>query len=387
MIGGSLGGLTAALLLRDCGHEVTIFERSAAQLEQRGAGIGFLPETYRYLVERAGVDLDTISITTEHIRHLDRTASVIHDRKHTYRFSSWNTVYRELLRCFGLDRYWLGHEVEAVEQTATKASLRISGQAQFDADLVVCADGVSSRFRSVLIPGLEPNYAGYVAWRGMVPEAELAKATSDRLIDAITYVVTANSHILVYPIPGIDGSVQPGERLINFVWYRNYLAGPELQDLLLGKDGRQRDVSLPPGMVRDEHAAEMTAVAVARLPAPVADVVAQTAEPFVQVVFDAEVPNMAFGRICLIGDAACVARPHAAAGTAKAADDAWALADSLKKHNDDVVAALSEFEARQLEVGRQLVARTRRIGAASQFEMTWDPAGTGHIFGLHGPGR
>jgi 2-polyprenyl-6-methoxyphenol hydroxylase-like FAD-dependent oxidoreductase len=53
VIGGSLGGLTVALLLRELGLDVTVYERSGAELEQRGAGIGFLPASSRYLVERA----------------------------------------------------------------------------------------------------------------------------------------------------------------------------------------------------------------------------------------------------------------------------------------------------------------------------------------------
>lgn len=60
--GGSLGGLTAALLLRDLELDVTVYERSPAELEQRGAGIGFLPASYRYLVERAGRSLEAISV-------------------------------------------------------------------------------------------------------------------------------------------------------------------------------------------------------------------------------------------------------------------------------------------------------------------------------------
>jgi len=55
--GGSLGGLSAALVLRDLGADVTVYERSPAELEQRGAGIGFLPASSRYLVERAGLDI------------------------------------------------------------------------------------------------------------------------------------------------------------------------------------------------------------------------------------------------------------------------------------------------------------------------------------------
>ena len=57
VVGGSIGGLTAACLLRDSGHDVLIYERSAVELQQRGAGIGFLPATYRYLKDRAGLDL------------------------------------------------------------------------------------------------------------------------------------------------------------------------------------------------------------------------------------------------------------------------------------------------------------------------------------------
>ncbi len=72
VVGGSLGGLHAALLLADLGVEVDVYERSPAELVQRGAGIGFLPESARYLVERAGVALDRISVATSHIRYLGR---------------------------------------------------------------------------------------------------------------------------------------------------------------------------------------------------------------------------------------------------------------------------------------------------------------------------
>ena len=95
VVGGSLGGLTAALLLHDLGIDVDVYERSPAALMQRGAGIGFLPESARYLVERAGVALDRVSVATAHIRYLDRHGGVIYDGRHSYRFSSWNTVYRE----------------------------------------------------------------------------------------------------------------------------------------------------------------------------------------------------------------------------------------------------------------------------------------------------
>jgi 2,6-dihydroxypyridine 3-monooxygenase len=199
--------------------------------------------------------------------------------------------------------------------------------------------------------------------------------------------VYANSHILVYPIPGRDGSVTPGERLINIVWYRNYLAGDDLDDLLVDSRGHHREVSVPPGAVRPDHVAEARAVAAARLPGPIAEAVLAIEDLFVQVVLDLEVPRMAFGRACLIGDAAFVARPHAAAGTAKAAEDAWTLGDALAAHPDDPTAALAVWEPGQLALGRSLLARTRAIGRRSQIDGTWRAGDPELIFGLHGPGK
>jgi 2,6-dihydroxypyridine 3-monooxygenase len=384
--GGSLGGLTAGLVLRDLGFDVTIYERSPAELEQRGAGIGFLPDSYRYLVERAGLALDDISTVTDRIRYLSRAGDVVHDEAHTYRFSSWNTVYRELLRAFGRDRYVLGCEVLGFAQDADGVDVSLAGGETVLVDLLVCADGIGSRFRRELLPAVEPVYAGYVAWRGMVPVGTLEPGVVKALDDAITYFVYANSHILVYPIPGPDGSVDPDRRLMNFVWYRNYLQGGDLADVLTDARGVPREISLPPGGARAEHVAELRATAAARLPAVVASVVTAVEAPFLQVIYDVEVSRMAFGRACLVGDAAWVARPHAAAGTAKAAADGWALADAIATQAD-IPAALAAWEPGQLELGRQLVQRTRRIGSRSQVECNWRPGDPELIFGLFGPGR
>src|SRR5262249_45082165 len=54
VVGGSLGGLTAALVLRDTGCDVRVFERSSSALQARGAGIAALDATLRYLIGRAG---------------------------------------------------------------------------------------------------------------------------------------------------------------------------------------------------------------------------------------------------------------------------------------------------------------------------------------------
>jgi 2,6-dihydroxypyridine 3-monooxygenase len=103
-------------------------------------------------------------------------------------------------------------------------------------------------------------------------------------------------------------------------------------------------------------------------------------------VVDLAVERMAFGRTCLIGDAAFAVRPHAAAGTAKAAADAWALRDALADHPGDVSAALATWEPGQLALGRSLLERTRAIGRRSQVDNDWRPGDPELIFGLYAAG-
>ncbi|NCX04483.1 MAG: monooxygenase [Actinobacteria bacterium] len=386
VVGGSIGGLTAALVLQDLGHDVCVYERSPVPLSQRGAGIGLLQETSRYLTDVAGIDINDISVATSAIRYLARDNSVLHETSHPYRFSSWNTIYRQLLNRLDESNYRLSHEmVTWSEPHNTTVAVDFTNGGSIESELVVFADGVNSLARATLLPGSQPNYSGYVAWRGMVPESKLSSSTLAALDNALTYHVYPHSHILVYPIPGIDGETEIGKRLFNFVWYRNYAAGTELQDLLTDANGVQREVSLPPGAVSPHHINEMKTHAAEWLPAPIAELVRRTEQPFLQVVFDLMIDKMVFGNTCLLGDAAFLGRPHAAAGTAKAADDAWALSSALSSHSS-LSDALRQYESTQMAVGRQLIDRTERIGRRSQFDCNWVPGDKEFLFGLKGPG-
>lgn len=386
VVGGSLGGLTTALVLRDIGCDVTVYERSAQTLQARGAGIVVLEQTLRYPVERQGINASQISSSIDWVRFLDRDGSVQYAEERQYRFSSWNTMYRTLLSAFPDERHFLGHEMTSFENHPDGVSVTFSNGTTVDADLLVCADGISSVARTKLFPDVLPRYSGYVGWRGLIPEAELSKQTYDALFDALTYQLLPNSHILVYAIPGHQGEVRPGERLMNVVWYRN-VDEPELGWFLTDRTGQQRSVSLPPNSARQDVIDEMRAYAAAHLAPPINEVVAALPEPFVQAVFDIEVPRMVSGRTCLIGDAAFAVRPHAAAGTAKAAEDGWVLAEELDKANGNIENALAGWEKRQLTLGANLVARTREIGDRSQFTGDFTPGDPRLVFGLYGPGR
>jgi 2,6-dihydroxypyridine 3-monooxygenase len=384
--GGSLTGLTAALVLRDAGCQVDVHERSAAPLEGRGGGIVLHPVTVRYLLEKALLDLHTVSTSATFHRYLAADGTVLAESVRRYRFTGYNALYGSLLRAFGHEHYHLGHEVTGLVHDAEGVGLTFSDGSTARCDLLVAADGVSSFVRRTVLPGVQQRYGGYVAWRGVVDERELGSRTAAALDDAVTYHLGPGMHALTYPIPHHDGSVEPGRRLMNLVWYRNVPAGRPLAELLTDRWGTRRDVSLPPGSVRDEQVAELRATAAAVLPLPLAEVARRVREPFLQVILDVEVPRMAFGRVCLVGDAAFAVRPHAGAATAKGADDAWALAEALARCGDDVGAALRGWEPAQLELGRALLERTRELGDGVQFRGDWVPGDPSLAFGLRRPG-
>jgi 2,6-dihydroxypyridine 3-monooxygenase len=292
VLGGSLGGLTAGLVLRDVGCDVHVFERSGVALQQRGAGIAVLDATIRYFVENQVLDVDQVCTSTGWIRYLHPDGSTRYEERHRYRFSSWNTIYRSLRSRLG-ERYHLGKEVIEFDQDGDGVTIRFADGEVSTWDMLVCADGVGSTTRQRLLPDVGPGYAGYVAWRGTVPEPELGAETLGRLHDAITYQLMPNSHILVYPIPNVDGSCQPGRRLMNFVWYRNVAAAIELAALMTDRERQLHSVSLPPGAVQDCYRDEIRAVARDTVAAATAEVVTNTAEPFVQVIVDVEVSTMA----------------------------------------------------------------------------------------------
>jgi 2,6-dihydroxypyridine 3-monooxygenase len=388
VVGGSLGGATTGLVLRDVGCDVHVFERSRSPLQERGAGIAVLDITIRYLVEHDIVNLGDICTSTHWLRYLQADGSVQYEEQRRYRFSSWNSIYRALIGCLSEERYHLGTEVVGFGQDGRSVTVRFADGSTGSWDMLVGADGIGSTVRHILLPKVEPHYAGYVGWRGTVTESLLSSETFRALDDSITYQLLPRSHILVYPIPSQEGAVGPGRRLMNFVWYRNVAGGAELEALMTDREGELRASSLPPGAVQERFVEEIRDFAAARMAPPIAEVVLRTEKPFVQVIFDLEVSTMAIGRVCLVGDAAFAARPHAAAGTAKAAANAWALAEAMAGAHGDVEHALQNWEPHQLALGRNLVERARDIGNRSQFESRrWLPGDPSLIFGLYGPGR
>jgi 2,6-dihydroxypyridine 3-monooxygenase len=380
VMGGSLAGLSAASFLRRAGCEVVVFERSRWPLEGRGAGIVLHPAVFRAF-ERDPLEVSAQAVV---LRYLDESGNIASERPCDYRFISYAALHRAMMEGIDPDDYQLGSEVVDFAERDGTVEVKLADGRRERGDLLVCADGIGSTARRKLLPDVEPSYAGYVGWRGTVVERELSEQSFRTFAQAITYCIRPNSHILVYSIPSLDGSLEPGRRLTNWVWYRN-VDPSALDRLLVDRHGIRHDVSVGTGEVPDDTVAELVADAASSYPPPLVELITKSRKPFVQVVFDVAVPRMVFGRIVLVGDAAFALRPHVAVGTAKAAEDAWTLARALAESAGDLPGALREWEAGQIALARSAMKRARDAGARSQFENRWR-VGDPLPFGLYRAG-
>jgi 2-polyprenyl-6-methoxyphenol hydroxylase-like FAD-dependent oxidoreductase len=359
--GGSIGGLCAGVALRGIGGDVEVHERTPGAMTSRGAGI-VVQDDLLHLLRRHGT-FELPATACRQRRYLlpdggDGVTTAV-----LQRFTSWDAIYRTLRSAFPDERYHPGSTLSGFTWSDGRIKAQFAEGGEVAADLLVGADGSRSGTRHRLLPEVEPRYAGYVAWRGTIEEARLAPGLVRFFDESFTFCgARSGGHILCYFIPGPGAATEPGRRRLNWVWYVNTPAGPALDRLLTDRNGERHIGSVPAGMVPDALTRDIRAATV-REPHPrLAELVRATSDPFLQIIQDVAVARMVFGRVCLLGDAAFVLRPHAAAATAKAAADATALAAALAADPGDPDAALRAWEALRLERGRALLDHAVALG-------------------------
>ena len=358
--GGSIAGLCAGALLQRLGFEVELFERSREALASRGAGIVPHPELFEALGE-VGARIDaTIGVPVVGRRTFAPDGRLLGEHALPQIMMSWDRLFR-LIREQLPDRcYHAGRAIVGFETDEDGVTVRLADGGRARADWLIGADGIRSSVRRQLLPELEPAYAGYVAWRGLIEERAMSAAARAALCQHMAFCLPPGEQMLGYPVPGADEALAPGQRRYNLVWYRP-VAAAELPALLTDADGRRYDLSIPPARMAAMPVAEMRAAAGALAAPCFLEVVRLLEHPFVQAIYDLESPRLVFDRVVLIGDAAFVARPHAGMGATKAALDAVTLARALAA--PDPAASLRDWESRRLRYGQALVARARWLGS------------------------
>jgi 2-polyprenyl-6-methoxyphenol hydroxylase-like FAD-dependent oxidoreductase len=364
IIGGSLGGLFTGNLLRQIGWNVDIFERSTHDLDSRGGGIVLQPEVVE-VFHRAGVDIQTIDLgVRSQYRTVFRPDGSIQSKYLAPQTqTSWSLIYTTLKAAFGEGNYHRAKTLVSIDQgpEAQTVSARFEDGTRETGELLIGADGGNSVVRQQFWPTIRPSYAGYLAWRGLLPEDAMPPVAREMLHGDFGFANNKGSHILGYLVPGEHNDVRPGYRLYNWVWYR--VADERLlEEIMTDRNGHPRGYAIPEGLLADRWVKHLHRDAENLIPLPFREVVEATTHPFAQAIRDLASDHMVAGRVVIIGDAAAIPRPHTAASTSKAATNALRLVDELKASPNDVAAALARWEPPQVALGKYLCEQGSSTG-------------------------
>ncbi len=364
VVGGSLTGLATGILLRAIGWEVDVYERSPKGLSDRGAGIVMQQETLELLRLCGAKDDQDVGVMLTHRKYLDRHGSTISFDRMPQLMTSWGLLYAWFERSFPEKNYHLDQEFESMQQSSVAVTSCFKSGIGINSDLLIAADGFRSSVRGLVLPKIRPEYAGYVAWRGVVPESGVSADLISVFDDNFTFFRMAESHILCYLIPSEGGRTDVGQRRLNWVWYWN-LTEAELGPLLTDAEGVRRAYAIPPGALDPKQERKQRDIAERTLPPAFRELVGATKEPFVQAIMDLACPQLVFERTILMGDASFVIRPHTAASTSKGIANAFSLARELSK-KQGLSEALELWNHTELNRGERLMSYGQGLGRSKR---------------------
>jgi 2-polyprenyl-6-methoxyphenol hydroxylase-like FAD-dependent oxidoreductase len=360
VIGGSIAGLFVGAFLRRIGWQVDIYERSSIELIGRGVGIFATHLELLEALDKCGAGTVDIGVIAYKRITFDRKGDVIAEKPLLQIVTSWDRLRQVLLKAVDRQRYHFGHAFERVEQEGDSVQVHFANGCSERADLLVACDGFRSSVRARLAPDVQPIYSGYYIWRGAPNESDLSPETRRTMFPYLSFFLADQLQALGYPIPGMDDELRTGHRRYNFGWYRVADAA-KLQQMCVDDHGHEYEFGMPPPVVRKDLVVQMRAEAESLLPPQYLDCLQHIDQPFFTPVYDFCSPQLVFGRVALVGDAASTPRPHVGFGVSKAGAEAQALAEALSNH-DDIDRALAAYNAARQPLSERIVAHGRKLG-------------------------
>jgi salicylate hydroxylase len=349
VVGGGIGGISAACSLLDRGVDVTVFEQARA-LGEIGAGVLLLPNGLRQL-ERMGLGeaLAAVGAKIGGGSPYYRADGTVVGPIVTTDSTGWNGVYgmhrADLLNALAAKlppkTIRIGHRCVGIDQTVASAQLQFAHGDSFEADIIIAADGIHSTLQKCVVEPTPPEYSGVRAYRGLIPREKLPGWPEA----AHMVWMGDGKHFIAYPVRG--------GRLLNYVGFvptenetiESWFATGDVEELSASFDGWD------PRIVR---------------------LLETVGSCYWWGLYDRRpLASWISGRLVLLGDAAHAMLPHLGQGANQAIEDGIALAVFLEGRDpDEVPDILPRYEIfrRARTDGIQAEARKTGLRYDSKYE-------------------
>jgi len=329
VIGGGIGGLTAALCLYKIGFDVHVYEQARA-LREVGAGINVPPNATRIIHALGlGEDLAKLGVMPMgvHQRRWDDGRTLLrsslgteierHFGFHQYQ-SHRADVLNMLIGAMPPERLHLSHRLVSFSERGNKVEAQFENGARVSADALIGADGIHSTVQRLLFGATAPHFTGCVAYRGLVPAEKVAHLDLEVVLQI---TMGPGGHFINYFVAS--------KRLVNFV-------------------GVVEQASWTKESWTDSCDIAQARAAFAGWHKQVRGLLGAVEETFIWGLFDrAPLPRWSVGRVTLLGDACHPMLPFMAQGAAQAMEDGMTLMACMHQIAD-VPEALARYQELRL---------------------------------------
>jgi 5-methylphenazine-1-carboxylate 1-monooxygenase len=367
IVGAGIGGLTAALSLREIGVDVDVFE-AVEELRPLGVGINLLPHAVRELSALGLLEqLRTRSVAPERLLYCTdrgqeiwreprgKAAGYPHPQLSTHRGWLQQVLHDAFVERLGREHLHLGHRLMRIEDT-TERPVAVFADDAVEADVVVAADGIHSAVRAQFHPGEGPPlWNGSLMWRGL---AEIPPVLDGR---TLVWAGHPDQKFVGYPI---SDEVE-GRQTFNFIAELRRPGSP----LAAREDWNRR------GELGD-FLPEFERWTFDWLDVP--NVISSAQDTFLFPMVDRDpLGTWNFGRTTLLGDAAHPMYPIGSNGASQAILDARVLAGCILRHGDDLDVALARYEGVRRPATAAIVQANRGLGPELPMKLVHERAPDG----------
>ena len=335
IIGAGIGGLTTAIALKQKGFKVRVFEQ-AKTIKPVGAGIilaNNAMQVYNKLglktaIELQGHPISAMHITKSNLKSISKVDLTYFEKKHNVKnIAIHRGILQELLiRELADSDLYLDHHLDSIDQNKSGYTLRFKNGNEIASTKLIGADGIHSIVRQELFPEATIRNANQICWRGLT-NFKLPEKYSNGLheawgkADRFGFVKIADDTVYWYALKSITDAMDTNTSKAISTYFKSY--HPVINSIL---DATKTE---------NIHTAKITDL---------------------KPTSTWHINNAA----CLIGDAAHAMTPNMGQGACQAIEDAYILAECLKKYGTN--SSFETFQNIRLPKAHQVVKASWTLG-------------------------